>query len=703
MNQKFFIFYVWILSISIITVYPQSFEHRKYKYQWNDALKISLQQDSIYKDYDAVILFEETTIDVEVQNIKKYQIFQFNTEESINKYNLFRVPINMNPAISELMNRYKPDTSGFPKLLYEKINFFDARIIRKGEFVKAVLSEVAYRSEERTGDKLLPYYIHYFYVRNLEPGDQLEVVISHHWPLNSSTYYLNESIPKQEMIVTVNNDYLGNVHYNENHQLANTVEIETSSDYRTFKYVLNNIKPVSHFSCTFMDELPRIDFYYDKTTERSYKLFAEDIIDTLNWNKFLFKYVQRIDPNEPRSWETYDDQTYLTTLYYKKIKQLAPDTLDPFSLSDFIHQYTVDVLKFKNDFNFFIHQETGFIDLGKHLKNGVLRESARHLYYYHMLDRINIPYYLVPFQDRRYNKISLERFSPLDLTNVGYGLILPHQSIMLMYPKMSNFGWYTNELPFYFCNQQTFMIPQTVERKIYDKEPEKIFYPFIEINTLPGLFNIKKQQVEVNIKLLSGNSVVNQESTLQGQYSTLLRGYYLNGWKDSTISETYYPSFPSENKSTFNQLQVLEKSTKEPFTFRFKLKDNELNNIYETVDGIKVVDLSGLINIHYEMLDTQYFSADIRTDFQGTEEYIIHLEFDKLVELQDTTAFSKRIVQDEFNLESTLTKIADNDYELYVKWQIKSDRIPHKKIGSLMEAYRYFKYLDNLKLKIKEV
>lgn len=696
-QHKILVISIWLL---LGTSWAQSFEHRKFKYQWNDEIKVTLKQDSAYKQYDALVLFEETTIDVEVQNIKRYQILQFNTAASIENYNLFRVPIVMDPAVAEVSNRYEPDTASFPKLLYEKINFFDARIIRNGEFVKAVLDEMAFRSEERTADKLLPYYVHYFYVRNLEPGDQLEVIISHHWPLHSALYYLNDQLPKQEMILTINNDYLGTVWLQENKKLATLYEKEISKDETTFKYVFRDIKPVTHFSTTFNDELPRVEFFYNKTTERSYKLFSEDIIDTLTWNKFFYKYVKRIDPNEPRSWETYDDQTYLTTLYYNKVKQLAPDTTDPYALANFIHNYTTDKLKFKNDFNFFIHEELGLLDLGKFLKNGILREAGRHRYYYQMLDRIDIPYYLVPFQDRRYYSIQAERYGPIDLGNIGYGLIKPDQSVMVMYPKTADFGWYTNELPFYFSNHHTYMIPQTVERKIYDKDPESIYYPYIRMNTLPGFLNNKIHHIEFNIQLDSMLSECGQEIYLQGQFSTLLRGYYLNGWKDTTISPTYYPNFSKFTRSSVTALKVNEQITVEPYDFRCKLTSDKVKHIYETIDGYKIVDLSGIINIHYETFDTNFQFADIRTDFCGKEEFVIDLNFDKLVDFEEASRLNRTIESDEFYLETSMQKKADNVYQIKIIWEVKAERIPSNKTGLLMEAYKWIKSFSKLKLKV---
>lgn len=698
MNHSKKIFTLFFLHLFFSFSYSQSFEHRKFKYDWNDAIKITLDQSPVFKDYEAVVLFEETTLDVPFRNIKRYQVIQFNTEAAIEKYNLFRVPIVMDPPLSSLDNVYRVDSSSFPMLLYEKINFFDARIIRNGEFVKAVLDEVAFRNEERTGEYLIPYYVHYFYVRNLEPGDQLEVIISHEWPLFAFKYYLNENLPKQEAVVVVNNSPLGQVDVYINEQLGGFKFNETNKEHSTYRIGFDNLEPVNHHLGTPVSNLPRVEFFENKKYKTTARLFSSEEVDTISWKKFLFRYVTRIDPGELRTWENYDLQSYKTSLFFEKMKKESGGLAGVY-LMDQINQYAVDKLEYQNDFNYFIHVEHGFNDMGSHLENNIYREASRHEFYFNMLDRINKPYYKVLLQDRRMHVVDTTAVSVIYGDGLSY-VIYDNDSIShLYYPKRSRNGYYTNELPFYYTDQFAFLVPQTIPRKIYDNEPDNIQYPVIFVPEPPMASNRKKVVSHVNVSLTNKTSTIETEIKLSGQYSTLTRGYYLYGDKDTTISPTYYTDIFKKMDGSVCKLDSSEK--KYPYRHQFSLKGEPLKNVLSTLEGDFVIDLTGLINIHYEIFDSKSAKASFRHDFAGREEHIIELDFDRLISIDNLEAYNKEISTPGFYFASNLVKVADNEYGLKVVWEVQKNLTTQSDINQLEEAFRTIKKFTQLKLKVK--
>jgi hypothetical protein len=686
------------LVIVASPLYPQSFEHRKFKYDWNDAIRITLTQSPVFKEYDAVILYEETTLDVVYRNIKRYQVFQFNNQDAIDKHNLFRVPIVMDAPLWAVENIYRVDSASFPMLTYEKINFFDARIIRNGEFVKAVLDEVAFKNEERTGEYLIPYYVHYFYVRNLEPGDQLEVIISHEWPLFTSKYYINEIVPKQEVTVVVNNSSLGQVDTYVNEQLALFRSNVTSKDNSAYRINFENVQPVNPKLSSRIYDLPRIEFFENKVYLTNEKVFGSETIDTLNWRKLLYRFVTRIDANELRTWENYDLQSYKTSLYFDKLKKGAGN-LSGVYLMDYIHQYTVDKLEFKNDFNYFIHEEHGFHDMGTHLENNIYREASRHEYYFNMLDRVNQPYYKVLLQDRRIQVLDTNLVGVIYMDGLSY-MVYDNDSVPHLYhPKRSRSGYYTNELPFYYTDQYTFLVPQTVPRKIYDKDPESIRYPIVYIPEPAYAFNSKKTVSHVDISLDHKTSKIDTRLNLSGQYSTLTRGYYLYGDKDTTISPTYYTDIFKKCTDATCKLDSSQKTF--PYYHQFSLQADPFKNVLSTIEGDFVIDLASLINIHYEIFDSKHAKASFRHDFTGKEEFIIQLDFDKLVTIENAESYNKEISTKGFYFASNLVKIADNEYGLKIIWEVKENLTLQKDLPTLEEAFRTIKKFTQLKLKVK--
>lgn len=689
----------FLIFVSASSLYSQSFEHRKFKYDWKDALRISFKQDDIYKDYGAIILFEETTLDIELKNIKRYQVFQFNDSAAIAQYNLFRVPISMDSRQSTLLNIYRPDSNSFPQLLYEKINFFDARIIRNGEFVKAVLDETAYKKEERTGEYIIPYYIHYFFVRNLQPGDQLEVVISHHWPLNTFRYYLNEELPKQEAYINIHNSPLGQVDAYVNSNLANFIGNDQSNDGKSYRISFEDIKAVSTTTPTNIYSLPRVEFFENKKYRITNRPFGVQDVDTLKWKDVWYNFVTRIDPAEMRTWEYYDLQSYKTSLFFSKMKEMAGENVTSVELMNFIHQYAVDKLGYKNDFNYFIHTELGFPDLGSYLERDTLREVSRHDFYYKMLDRVDLPYYKVFLQDHRLQITDTAKVGIFYDDYLAYVIYNKDSSINTYFPKKGRCGYYTSELPFYLTGQFAYLIPQTVPRKIYDKEPGNIQYPLHYFMPNNPQKNIKKNTSIINIYLEKNISNVSTSLNLSGQFSTLLRGYYMYGEKDTTISTNYYSNVWSE----MNELRIETDSIQKifPFEHDFSITGSGWKNVYSTLDGTYVVDLTNLINIHFEKLDPKFFNANYRHDFEGKEEYIFELNFDKLVVIENIDSYSHEIKTDEFLFSSALVKIADNQYGLKIDWIILDEQTKTDQLNTLKQAFDLIQQFNQLKIEVK--
>jgi len=689
----------FLVFISISTLFAQSFEHRKFKYDWKDALRISFKQEDHFKEYGAVILFEETTLDVELKNIKRYQVFQFNDTVSIAKYNLFRVPIPMDSRQSTLFNLHRPDSNSFPQLLYEKINFFDARIIRNGEFVKAVLDEIAYKKEERTGEYIIPYYVHYFYVRNLLPGDQLEVVISHHWPESTFKYYLNETLPKQEAYININDSPLGQVDAYVNTNLATFIGNDRSKEGRSNRISFENLEAVDPTIPTNIFSLPRIEFYENKKYQITNRPFGIQDVDTLKWKDVLYNFVTRIDPMEMRTWEYYDVQSYKTSLFFSKMKDMAGKNVSGVDLMNFIHQYAVERLGYKNDFNYFVHNEHGFSDLGNYLERDTLRETSRHDFYFKMLDRVNLPYYRVFLQDHRLQITDTSKVGIFYDDYLSYLVYDKDSTINIYYPKKGRSGYYTNELPFYLTGQFAYLIPQTIPRKIYDKEPGNIQYPLHYFIPNDPKKNIKKIVSVINISLEGNKSNVTSHLKLSGQYSTLLRGFYRFGEMDTTISPIYYTN-TLKNISTV-KIETDSSQKIFPFEHDFTIIGSGWKNVYSTIDGSYMIDLSDLINIHFENLDPKYFKANYRHDFEGKEEYVCELNFDKLVTIDNINSYTHEIKTEGFVFSSSLVKIADNQYGLKVDWIILDEQTKTVDLNDLKKVFDLIREFNQLKLTVK--
>jgi hypothetical protein len=127
---------------------------------------------------------------------------------------------------------------------------------------------------------------------------------------------------------------------------------------------------------------------------------------------------------------------------------------------------------------------------------------------------------------------------------------------------------------------------------------------------------------------------------------------------------------------------------------------DQYKNVYSTVDSSYIVDLSQLINIHYENINAKYFKANYQCDFPGKEEFWVEINFDQLVKIEDLNSHQHKIICPQFAFNSQITKVADNHYQLQLSWDIKEANISSKEVPILSEVFKEIRRLSLLKIKL---
>jgi hypothetical protein len=210
--------------------------------------------------------------------------------------------------------------------------------------------------------------------------------------------------------------------------------------------------------------------------------------------------------------------------------------------------------------------------------------------------------------------------------------------------------------------------------------------------------NNKKVVTIIQVSLEKLESSIQQKVSLSGQFSTLTRGYYQYGWKDTTISPTYYSDI--FNKIPLSQVHLDSAQKTYPYFHQFGMIGDQYKNVYSTLDSSYVVDLSQLINSHYENINAKYFKANYHCDFPGKEEFWVEINFDQLVKIEDLNSYQHTIISPQFAFSSQLTKVADNHYQLQLSWDIKEANISSKEVPILSEVFKEIRRLSLLKIKL---
>lgn len=103
----------------------------------------------------------------------------------------------------------------------------------------------------------------------------------------------------------------------------------------------------------------------------------------------------------------------------------------------------------------------------------ILTERSRIFIYSDMLKGLDQEYFLVGLTDKRVNELKLDEFFP-SLNADQYYCVSYKGQLFYLTPKSHRFGYHINELPFYYEDISTLLIPQSMSEDDYKANNIKI-------------------------------------------------------------------------------------------------------------------------------------------------------------------------------------------------------------------------------------
>lgn len=683
-------------------IFPQSFKHRNFRFNWKKSLVGSFIKAEQFKKYEAVILFEKVEIDLKEREIFRHQVIQFDTQEAIDKFNYFRVPITTNPYQELITNGIGnlPDTLKFPKALYDQIQAFDARIIRENKFEIAILKEEVSNRYDFRNDVYQPLYVHSFYVRNLQPGDQLEIVTKHKLPYNAYSYVFNEKLPKQFSKISIKNLPYGWL-INKSANLDTTIQSikTTQAKYGAINIELElkpllPIDPQINIDYNEVNKINIIQYQYVKNLAT---LTSKDEFDTISWKFVIYALTKSNYPTDLKEIEKFDLNSTKITEYFEKL--IKDNHLDKKSdIIKLIHDIYIQKYLYENDEAVYKRLEAVDESIYRYMKDNKFRKYYTDLYYFHFLERLGLPYYkVIVYDSRNYildsNLVNIET-SPTKI----YAYENESGELNYFIPKHSKGGYYMNELPFYLQNACYYLIPQNLPRVEYDlgfkKQKLKILYP----KTNNEKDNYRKQILHIKLNDENQSISYQYDAEFSGQYATLLRDYLKHNEINSNIHFSYFSNFLAENNI---QPNFKTENTVYPFLFNLENKGELPSKVFENSDKNKIIDLSNFINSPYQDIDTHYFHANYRHDFLGTDSYKLIIESNQDFEILNKKDFEIFVSTESFMISSTLIELQKNKWEWNLIIRILDTKTSQKNLRDLNYFFQKIKIFRNSIFKIK--
>ncbi|MCX6274516.1 MAG: DUF3857 domain-containing protein [Bacteroidetes bacterium] len=716
----------------------QGFQYRNYNFEWAPGQPPVIPVEEQFKNEDAVILDEKLIFNASGNTVPPYQFLnsrgsyfyidestngvspivqkhvriKFLTQHGIKKYSQFVLPESFDP-ISDLSTVRIEDRDSIyrPKGEFDCIRYFAARIIKPdGKISMAVLDEKTQLEIDRHNKISSKLYSWIFRVINLEPGDELELDYSYEGAFNydpGSRIFFNGLLPKQNFHLTFRYselEYYVITYSNGANPTDSVMETKTRPKYTEYYFSAKNLPGgLREVGGRPQTQYPYITFYEHKRDFGIINPRTKFISKPLPypWSFVALPLVGYQYESLKLRLARKDNSTVVMNDFLKAEMNKVNDTSLAVLMSSVQHTLAED-FSYQSDKGAFEGDDQENEHLGKYVENKAMREMSRYRIYYELFLREDKDYYASLFCDKRISQIDMNEYKNSSSFRLGYAVQYNGKFIYL-YPKSYRFGYEANELPFYYEDIQSILIPQhEIAEKKYDLFPA-VNFTFVKTPFSSVKDNIRITSSLVNVSLDSMSLLFNARIKLSGQFSTIMRGYYLYGDKDTTVNPSYFNSIASIADDV-KHLQVSVTSTSKQFPYDASVSINLSNHtaVTKEADGNYSIDLDGWFN---NVIDDDFSSAnrhlDYYPDFQFQDSHKYMLKFDKKIQVLNTAELQKTINNGFTEYSIKITQTDESSVMIETSYVVKPEYAPAEHAKDVQDVFDAIKNLNNSSLKIK--
>lgn len=756
--MKSFILVLSLIIIFTAPIFAQNPKYRNAKYDWEPVSARAAIEDR-YKNDDAVILDEETNVEMLHDIATPYNYYltkkmriRYQTEASLKKYNTITLPESFDPVSDYAKVAVsKRDSLHRPKGTYDFLLSFKTRIIKPdGSIVDPVIKEHVQQESFTVNAIERKYYAVSFTVKNLEVGDELDIRyrckeevdnglhfgFDMHAPekfdfsvvtyeSNSVNYYLSAmtgDLQKNQLPYRMFfNGTLSKQHFKLSFQYKNNIEYYviscfnggTFNDSTTvgnttrFTWERTNLDGcIMEPGSRNFKQLPYMVFYYHGRDFGKVNMQTGEVLQPwpYTWEAYFTSNVHVQDKKAEKIVENLlpKDHAYIVMRnYLKELKQSVGDT-NKYKLVRAYHKAITENFNYQEDAAFIAGTDQRKERLGDFFEGKILRQISRNRIYRFMFFIMKEDYFTTRLYDKRVQELNFERYTP-SLVFDTYFNIVHDQSVSYFLPKKAKFGWYENELPFYYEDVNTELVTQNLDiEETYKKLPD---IKFQRVRTPYSTFNDNYRNHNVLVNILTDQMQVNFDARveLSGQFSTLTRGYYENHYLDPSVNELYNHKITdlggdvkliSQDKTNSN--------TDFPFTANYHLKYEKNDVITKASDGTLHLNLSNwFAHIIYKNFNADNRKTDFYFDFQFQDTYKYFIKTDKAVAVVNTNDFTKEIIAAFGNYTITLSYPQPGIIQIESKMVVKNEIVQAKEVMNVAAVYQAIEQLNKKELVLK--
>lgn len=601
-----------------------------------DSLQLNHQGIHIISEENHITIHGSTDILIQFNKKVRYKIWNSAGLKRLKKYSL--------PEIHDpTFIRHAPKKRNLQDLYSSlKVKSFTAHKIKvNGDKLPIQLNENVENVEMVLGDRYETFKRFNYELQSLQSGDLVEISYEYTIPFQENSldflsyrYFFNGDYFKEKFnlslshkkgvkvdVYTANNakydssfiDQNIKVYQWERSQLPGNIHEENARPYMELPYIIIGVQPSE---LTYRVPNSAVDEFIPK-----YSIYA-----ALRERNDL-DMIRAIDNGVKLK-----DFNLINRFYEQHTTDLAFDTTQLNKLRN-LKRLIAEDFEFEDDVSFFRRENNYDKKIGAHLNEFVLGDRSRYEAYVALVRTMKFEYFTAYVSDNRSGITDDKFLKSMQCCDYMIAPILKDGTIHYILPKNQNFGYYLDELPFYYENT----LVRLVHMGDYSAYKEKISNELRQIKlplSLPK-DNLRRAnvlaQVNLNSNIIDFQAIVD----LSGQFSTMTRGVYENkGYYDPTINPLYHKKlWEVDSSAIVSHSEWLSKNDVSPFKAKLRLNYQAKKLLRPEKDTIQIPIRTLFDHIMPSQICKFERSTAYYSDFIGADTYTYVFTFDKNIQL----------------------------------------------------------------------
>ena len=576
-----------------------------------------------------------------------------------------------------------------------KILSFSANKITKSGVKLPINYKDKYRAivMERGDDQAGGYDLWDYTTTEINVGDEIEIVYSYTVPFDINFYnfisfriFFHKNIDIKEYTLELAHHPSLNINVEEKNGASPDSIYELENQY-TYRWSRKNLKgcidevggrAYTQLPFIVMAILP-IDLYYKVPDS-----FKEKYIPT-----YAFFASRR--ENAHMTTKMSIDQGLRTAdlgklySYIDSHSSKFPDDENGYQSLKSIHTDITDRFTYDNDKESLFGIDNRKDRLGAFIDQGVVREINRYSNYIAITRKLGLHYFTSYLCDVRTGELSGNFYTPMLHSDYLIAVVLKDYHLQYIYPKNSNFGYYINEIPFYFENAKSRLIQPldylVVNRQIEEEAKEVRIFSSTENE------NIRRANVLVKVDLDKSSLAFQAKIDLTGQFSTITRGIYQKNVKNQYVNKIYNEKLWSFDKDIEVQSEkFVMKDNQFPFQANINAQYSGAHLMKKDGDDYTINMKNWFNHVIYENFQAKDRQLDFYADFKSKDSYVYYFQFSKDVQL--TSVESNVNIENEYGIYNfSVTQINPTTIKVSSFYEVNSTSIAASKTKMVEDIF----------------